>query len=583
MHIEGRHVARLALALSILSVEPCFSQLTFDPRPQNQFFPTIKSSVSSTPSADFKSLLESAEQGDATAQEKVGAAYCDGLDVPQDYHEGLIWLLKAADQNNTRAKSWLGHLYASGSGVPADQAKAFQYFLAAAADGDVSDQLELAERYAQGNGVSPSDFQSLAWYAKAADQGNATAQTQAGLAYYNGKGATKNTEQAFNYFLQASYNDASRAQYYLAYFYWNGIFVQRDPVQAYKWAELAARHDHDESTNALVQEIAGSLTQTQMNQGEALVDNWPEERSGHNLSPSFHATFKSGASAVVPFENTGGQIVIPVTINGHDNLKFMMDTGAATSAVDGISVSQYNIPRSSSYHSFGGIGKDRYLGNRTADVSLSLPGLTFDHVALDICAGLPHVDGFLGFDILRNYVIKIDYVRKTVEFVAPQSFNAADAGQSIPCTISHSKLYVTATIKNNAADSDAEEFVMDTGCYDGFVLSKHFALSYPLLAFTTGIESESGGIGGNIWQETVPCTAAQLGDVVLKDPQVSLVKADQGIFLHVNGLVGNKIWQNFDVTIDCPDTKVYLKANSQFSGPSGNAPPPPAVEASGPD
>lgn len=568
----------------LFSIQPGFSDPALDGNSDQNLPSYLRPKVSL--SADFKSLLASAEKGDADAQEQVGAAYCDGVGVAQDYHQGLIWLQKAADQNNAHAISWLGLIYANGFGVPPDQAKAFQYYLAAATAGnDPSDEMEVAERYAQGNGVSPSDVESLSWNAKAAAQGNPRAELETGLDYYNGKGSTRNPEKAFGYFLQASHHDVPRAQYYMAYFYWNGIFVQRDPVQAYKWIELATKkdRDRDDDATALWHEITSSLTPEQVDKGETLLDDWPKERRGLGGTIPLHAAFKSGTSATMPFENIDGEIVITTTINDHDKVKLMLDTGAAASLIDGICVSQYQIPRSVTYDSLAGIGKQVVLGNHTDDVSLTLPGLTFDHVSLNIAPCMPRIDGLLGYDILGNYVIKIDYIAKTVEFISPENFNAADAGQLVPSTFSHSKVYVKAKLNNSHYESDSEDFVLDTGCSGGFVISQHFTLSYPNLAFIKGIEGEAEGVGGTIWQEKVFCFGAQLGDILLKEPYVSVVKQDQGIFIHQNGLIGNKVWENFELTIDYSGKRVYLKPNANFAASSPAVPVDIEPKPRGPD
>ena len=145
MHLDGKHVARLALAIFILGARPCFSEPGMDEKWKPAPFPPLTKSYSLAD--DFKSLLDRAEKGDADAQELVGAAYCEGAGVTQDYHQGFLWLQKAADQKNVRAISWLGRLYANGFGVPQDQAKAFQYYLAAAtAGGNASDEVQAVSR-----------------------------------------------------------------------------------------------------------------------------------------------------------------------------------------------------------------------------------------------------------------------------------------------------------------------------------------------------------------------------------------------------------------------------------------------------
>ncbi len=591
MHPYRKHASSLALAAVISCIGACLSPVRSQAASDSsQNISSLESELSSP--LDFNSFFEKAQAGDADAQEKVGSAYCRGYGVARDYRQGFSWLQKAAEQKNVRAESWLGWLYSHGLGVTRDETKAFQWYLAAANAGDLYAEMHVADGYAEGKGVAQDYYNSSQWYAKAAAQGNAEAALQLGLDYLNGQGVYKEPETAFKYFLEAASRNIRTAQYNLALCYWNGVFVQRDPVQAYKWCSLALLDPGDKDAPELFRTISKSLTSDQTKQGEAQIDEWLKERSGYDVTPPVQFAFKSGTSAVMPFEWKGNEILLKVAIDGHDNLKLAMDTGASFTSVDGICVSQYNIPRSSDYQALGGIGKETVLSNRTQNLNLDLPGLSINQVSLAISPAFWHIDGLLGYDILRNYVIKIDYVNKTVEFISPQSFDPKNAGTPIPCFIDHTRIMVKVKLKNNDSESDAEDFVMDTGCYNGLVVSQHFSAAHPQLAFTNGVESRSEGVGGMVMQENVPCAEAEFGAINVTNPAVSLVKKDQGLFTHLNGLIGNKVWSNYDVTIDYPNGKVYLKPNTQAPSPSEPpsdmpiapvAPAVPETKPSGPD
>ncbi len=95
-----------------------------------------------------------AEQGNATAQSKLGAMYDNGLGVPQDFAESVKWYRLAAEQNNAVAQYNLGVMYANGRGVPQDDVLAHIWSSRAAAklppgeerDGAVNTRDSLAER-----------------------------------------------------------------------------------------------------------------------------------------------------------------------------------------------------------------------------------------------------------------------------------------------------------------------------------------------------------------------------------------------------------------------------------------------------
>ena len=69
-------------------------------------------------------LLLEAEQGNAEAQERVGAKYQYGLGFRQDYVEELKWYRLAAEQGNVEAQTSIGLMYGVGHGVKQDYVEA---------------------------------------------------------------------------------------------------------------------------------------------------------------------------------------------------------------------------------------------------------------------------------------------------------------------------------------------------------------------------------------------------------------------------------------------------------------------------
>jgi uncharacterized protein len=80
-----------------------------------------------------------AEQGNAGAQNNLGAMHLEGQGVARDYKAALSWLRKAAEQSGTGgaglAQVNLGRMYAKGRGVPQDYVTAHMWFSLAAARG----------------------------------------------------------------------------------------------------------------------------------------------------------------------------------------------------------------------------------------------------------------------------------------------------------------------------------------------------------------------------------------------------------------------------------------------------------------
>ena len=88
---------------------------------------------------EVKRTAWAAEQGNASAQFRLGCLYKDGCGVPQDRNQTAFWWRKAAEQGDIEAQYGLGLAYQEGQGVPRDYAEAyFWYELAAVGELDSS-------------------------------------------------------------------------------------------------------------------------------------------------------------------------------------------------------------------------------------------------------------------------------------------------------------------------------------------------------------------------------------------------------------------------------------------------------------
>jgi TPR repeat protein len=113
-----------------------------------------------------------AKQGNAVAQNNLGALYETGQGVAQDYAEAVKWFRKAADQGNAVAQNNLAILFDDGNGVARDYAEAARWYRKAGDQGLAAAQFELGVAYAKGQGVPQDYVQAHLWFNLAAAQGD---------------------------------------------------------------------------------------------------------------------------------------------------------------------------------------------------------------------------------------------------------------------------------------------------------------------------------------------------------------------------------------------------------------------------
>ncbi|CKL27532.1 sel1 repeat protein [Neisseria meningitidis] len=86
--------------------------------------------------SDFRENLQAAEQGDADAQNNLGAMYAEGQGVRQDDTEAVRWFRQGADQGLAQAQFNLGAMYYKGHGVRQDRALAQEWLGKACQNGN---------------------------------------------------------------------------------------------------------------------------------------------------------------------------------------------------------------------------------------------------------------------------------------------------------------------------------------------------------------------------------------------------------------------------------------------------------------
>ena len=116
----------------------------------------------------LKLLRALSEQGDASAQHRLGLMYESGQGVPKDFTEARKWYRKAADQGVALAQIKLGYMYQGGEGMPQDYAEGVKWYRKAADQGVALAQIKLGYTYFEGKGVPEDYVQAHMWWNLAA-------------------------------------------------------------------------------------------------------------------------------------------------------------------------------------------------------------------------------------------------------------------------------------------------------------------------------------------------------------------------------------------------------------------------------
>lgn len=123
----------------------------------------------------FEAYSKAAKQGEARAQNNVGAMYEMGEGVTQNTTKAIEWYTKSANQGDSDAQYNLGALYEQGELVKRDYKKSAEWYTKAANQDDSDAQFVLGVYYLYGRGVGKNEKTAKEWFGKACDNGHLSA------------------------------------------------------------------------------------------------------------------------------------------------------------------------------------------------------------------------------------------------------------------------------------------------------------------------------------------------------------------------------------------------------------------------
>ena len=278
--------------------------------------------------------------------------------------------------------------------------------------------------------------------------------------------------------------------------------------------------------------------------------------------------------ARVPFELNGNLAFLQVRVNGSKPFWFVLDTGAHGSSINATVARDLDLARGRAGKSFGAAGPvaNVEIRNVTLDVGgallkdLSIAGMPL--ADLETTAGRP-IDGILGSELFRRWVVRIDYDAKELALYEPAAFDYRGSGEILPVDFHDEHPYVRAkvTLPGRVAPFEGQ-FVVDAGSnlplilLPGFVEQNELRPSLPPTLDTFG-----RGVGGELVLPIGRATRLDLGRFALDSPVTAFPKS--GTFGRAGkaGNIGSAVLRRFRVTFDYSRRRMILEPGARFGEP----------------
>lgn len=280
-------------------------------------------------------------------------------------------------------------------------------------------------------------------------------------------------------------------------------------------------------------------------------------------------------SAPIPFELYENLIYVPVRANASRPLRFVIDTGATYSVLNDKMAREIGLRPGPEEQISLGSGEGGTKLWHAKEVSFSIGSNQFvsgDVLVLSLqdierISGRA-IDGVLGADLFRGYVLKIDYAARQLRFFDPQTFVYHGPGETVPLTLSGVP-FVTASVTVPGNKTVKGLFVVDTGSHSALGLNSPFVAKNNLLDGIKAVSSIDISLGG-VWPKMVGrLESLQIGSFSLEQPLTDFSKATSGQRSNsmFSGVIGGAIWRRFTVIFNYSHQEMILEPNAEMKKP----------------
>jgi predicted aspartyl protease len=305
-----------------------------------------------------------------------------------------------------------------------------------------------------------------------------------------------------------------------------------------------------------------------------------EATGQHALKDTVYFTSKR-KSITLPFKLVHNLIVIPVQINNSKSLNFILDTGVKNTLITRLHFTDSLSLNETGRITIQGLGTGHTIeaiysnGN-----TMNMPGIQGDNhqvyvlmedvFDLSTRMGMP-VHGIIGYDIFRNFIVKINYSSRMITLYRPDlDIKVPKRGEVYPLYIENNKAYVDAGVRQYNGDSIKVRLVIDTGASHS--ISLYLPTDERLQLPPKVMEAYLGrGLSGDISGKIGRINGFWLGKYELQDlpasyPDEASIKAALNLS-NRNGNLGSDILKRFTVIFDYPHERMMLVPNKKYREP----------------
>jgi len=258
-------------------------------------------------------------------------------------------------------------------------------------------------------------------------------------------------------------------------------------------------------------------------------------------------------------------------VNGSEEINLQFDTGAGSTVIDAVTAESLKLVVSGETTNEGAAGSASVptSTNNAIEISgLKFPAITLVLVPLGEYLGTKR-DAVIGYDMLKSYVIRIDYDTKTMEFYDEKRFKYAGKGKVNRFSLWSNSALMDIDLTLLSGERMRGKFMVDDGADLPLLLNSPFVTKNGLMQKIGKVArgSISGSDGSEVPTFRGKVQRAVIAGYTFSDFPVRLTQAQAGTLSlnDLDGILGNPILRMFNITFDYQRKKMYWEPNGSFS------------------
>ena len=282
----------------------------------------------------------------------------------------------------------------------------------------------------------------------------------------------------------------------------------------------------------------------------------------------------------IRFKFINNLIVIPLKINGK-KLSFILDSGVSKTILFNITQNDSIGLNSVEKVSLRGLGKgepveallsknNKFSLKNIVSYDKTIYIIVRDYFDLSSKMGTT-IHGIIGYNLLSNYVVKINYKNRYIDFYDPENFELKRCRkcETFHLNFYRKKPFIDAKVQLDTIGDKLTDvkLLIDSGGSDAIWLFEHTKpeIVTPINHFNDILGE---GLSGSIYGNRSRISTFKLGSFIIEQPTVSFLDSistkNARMYKERNGSIGSNILKRFIVWFNYANNTVTFKKNGSF-------------------